>query len=34
MAEIIRRYRREVNTADRVNDAWKPITQIATTIGP
>ena len=33
MAEVIRRYRGEVNTSDRVNDAWRPLTEIATTIG-
>lgn len=33
MAEIITRYRRGINTSDRVNDAWRPITEIATTIG-
>ncbi|MFC1965076.1 hypothetical protein ACFLWG_03645 [Chloroflexota bacterium] len=33
MAEVIRRYRSEVDTSDRVNDVWRPITEIATTIG-
>lgn len=33
MAGIIGRYREEVDTSDRVNDAWRPITEIATTIG-
>ncbi|MFC1977176.1 hypothetical protein ACFLWS_02780 [Chloroflexota bacterium] len=33
MAGIIRRYTSAVDTSDRVNDAWKPITEIATTIG-
>jgi hypothetical protein len=33
MAEIIRQCREEIDTSDRVNDAWRPITEIATTIG-
>jgi hypothetical protein len=33
IADIIRRYRKVVDTSDRVNDAWRPITEIATTIG-
>jgi len=33
MADIIRRYRTEANTSDRVGDAWRPITEIAITIG-
>lgn len=32
-AEIIRRYKSAVDTSNRVNDAWRPITEIATTIG-